>query len=149
MALMYLHNNATYSVLLFHLEASSPSFKPPLHERTDIASYAQKLKEKAESFEAWDGSLLVGMVNVYMNCGTEKSEGDGFISNVSVLPKFQRRGIARQLLVNCITEVQRHGIVTLRLRVSTQNGSALSLYRSLGFTEVNLPKDEVEMVWYR
>jgi ribosomal protein S18 acetylase RimI-like enzyme len=56
-----------------------------------------------------------------------------YITNVSVLPEFRRRGIARQLVQACLQEVGRRGRQSVLLDVIAQNYPACALYQKLGF----------------
>ncbi len=110
-----------------HLEACSARFVPPLDTRVAIPTYAAKLADRAERFEAWDGSRLIGLVAVY--CTVESREA--FVSNVSVEPGFARQGIGRTLLRLAIDHARRHAD-SIVLEVD-QEAAALALYVDLGF----------------
>ncbi len=58
---------------------------------------------------------------------------------LSVLPKFQRKGIARRLCDKLITEIKRK-YPGIRLGVNPKNEAAISLYRKLGFNFYASPK---------
>jgi hypothetical protein len=56
-----------------------------------------------------------------------------YITNVSVLPDYRRRGIARQLIQACLQVVGRRGRQSVLLDVIAQNHPAFKLYQTLGF----------------
>lgn len=56
-----------------------------------------------------------------------------YISDVAVLPSYQRRGIARAMLQQAVTEAQRLNLASLCLYVSANNSAACALYHQLGF----------------
>jgi ribosomal protein S18 acetylase RimI-like enzyme len=57
------------------------------------------------------------------------------IANVAVLPKFRRRGIARELTEAALLHAKRNGAMSAWLQVRSENLPATQLYRSMGFTE--------------
>lgn len=58
-----------------------------------------------------------------------------FVDELSVLPAFRRRGVARALLEHVLALVDELGLAGVRLLVRPENEAALRLYRSLGFEE--------------
>jgi ribosomal protein S18 acetylase RimI-like enzyme len=59
--------------------------------------------------------------------------GDYYINNVSVLPAFRRRGIARALVEAVIAEMHEYGVEKAQLDVISGNLPAYRLYEKLGF----------------
>jgi GNAT superfamily N-acetyltransferase/SAM-dependent methyltransferase len=114
-----------------HLLACDSAFVPPLSNRVVINEYAHKIAEKAVRFEAWQDGKLVALVAVYCNRGDEKT---AFITSVSVLPEWQGRGIASQLVANAVEHAHALGFVRIELEVDNQNNAAASLYRKHGFS---------------
>lgn len=108
-------------------------FVPPLSERLDIAAYARKICYQATRFEAWVGGVLVGLVATYLN---DPAAGVAFVTNVSVLPGWTRRGIASDLMRRCIARVSELNFKHLTLEVSPLNEGAVRLYQQLGFVSV-------------
>ncbi len=127
MSLRFAHNLSGAAEIGRHLEACSASFVPPLHTRIAIPDYAAKLAARAERFEAWDGSGLIGLVAMY--CAIDSRQA--FVSNVSVEPRFARQGIARRLLGSAIAHAQQH-VASIALEVD-RRASALALYRQFRF----------------
>ncbi|MFN3634096.1 MAG: GNAT family N-acetyltransferase, partial [Exiguobacterium profundum] len=50
-----------------HLEACDDLFPTRLSERVDLRAYAEKLHDRATSFELWQDDRLVGMLSAYMD----------------------------------------------------------------------------------
>lgn len=123
----FTQNKATIACLRAHLIEADACFVPPLSSRLDLATYAAKLHSRAERLEAWDGKVLVGLVAVYCNANS------AFVSSVSVVPRWQRRGVARQLMGHCLCLASMHQMPFITLEVCSQALPAISLYRSLGF----------------
>ena len=128
-ALLYRTNSATAEGIARHLLGCDAEFVSALGARTDIAAYAGKLVERALRFEAWAGGTLVGLVAAYAG-----QEGEGaYITNVSVLPGWQRRGIGTRLMRDCLAHARRGGLPLVRLELRAGNRAALKLYEGLGF----------------
>lgn len=115
--------------LLTHLRAVDAGFTPPLSTRIDLAGYADKLASHARRIEAWQGDTLVGLIALYAN---DPARG-GFITNVSVLPGLQGKGIAGELLRRTLALATELRLPHLRLEVYADNMAALALYRRHGF----------------
>ena len=117
--------------LLTHLQGADADFIPPLSTRLNLAAYAEKLVSHAHRIEAWDSQILAGCVAIY----ADKTAGVGFISNVSVLPSHQGRGLASQLLKRALDLAVELGLVRVRLEVHADNTAACTLYRRHGFQQ--------------
>ncbi|GJE38833.1 GNAT family N-acetyltransferase [Methylobacterium persicinum] len=134
------HNLSGAAEIETHLTACSDRFIPPLAGRVIIPDYAAKLAQRAERFEAWSADTLVGLVAVYCPAATpargpdaeaRRPPGDAFVSNVSVLPSYSNRGIARELLAKA-TAYSRTRAVRIVLEVD-RRAPALRLYEASGF----------------
>jgi ribosomal protein S18 acetylase RimI-like enzyme len=62
-----------------------------------------------------------------------RSEREGFIGNLAVLPE-DRGGTGRALLLECLWRYRQAGFQSVSLAVTLENERALHLYQSLGFT---------------
>lgn len=71
----------------------------------------------------------VGMVNISRDGTTD----EWIISNVAVLPKYRRRGIARALVEAAISLARKHHAKGVLLDVIAGNTPAYDLYANLGF----------------
>ncbi len=58
-----------------------------------------------------------------------------FVDELSVLPAFRRRGVARALLAHAEEIACSLGLAGLRLLARPENDAARALYRTLGFSE--------------
>lgn len=123
-------NRATEAQIAEHLSYCDVDFVPPLSGRVEIGGYARKLASSAERFEAWAGSVLVGLVAVYCN---DAGRGAAFITSVSVLREWQGQGIARRLFAQCIGHAKELGFERLELEADRGNASAIHLYEKTGF----------------
>lgn len=123
------HNTASAAEIAAHLRGCDACFVPPLSERVAIDDYAQKLTAHAERVELWADGVLVGLAAFYGN-----QPPDAFLSNISVLPAWQKRGLARQMLTECVARARGLNLATMRLEVSSQHEAALTLYHAQGFT---------------
>lgn len=137
----YRKNQAEYDDILNHLTACSHLFVPPLDERVNINTYAERIFENADTFEAWSGNALIGLVAVYCN----DESGNAFITNVSVLQEFNGRGIASAILKMCFHHLRRVSIRNVTLKVDGKNKPARFLYVKHNFQEIESYGDEIFM----
>ncbi len=74
--------------------------------------------------------MLVGLVAVY----ADDNMHAGYLTNVSVVPRYHRMGLATQLLDQCVTAaVKGRSYSLIRLEVDASNGPARGLYEGKGF----------------
>jgi len=124
-------DKASEEQIAAHFSACDDSFVPPLGGRVNINDYAQKIAQKAARLEAWAADELVGLVAVYCN----DSKGCvAFITSVSVLPTWQGRGIASQLVARCIDYARGLDFSRIELEVDDHNRAAVCLYEKHGFS---------------
>jgi ribosomal protein S18 acetylase RimI-like enzyme len=123
-------NQAEFNHVHSHLVRCSNMFFPPLGLTVNIEEYSKKIVSNSSRFEAWNNYELVGLLAAYMN---NKKEGLVFITNVSVDSEHGNRGIAGQLLKDCIEEAKRQGFGKITLEVSKENNVAIKLYKNFGF----------------
>ncbi len=105
----------------------------------NVSNYAQKINQLANTFEAWEGETLVGLVAIYLN-----DSPTGFITNVSVLPKYRNKRIASKLLKTAIEKAKYVKFSLIKLEVKDDN-PVLKLYQSLGFKIIEREKDILTM----
>ena len=113
-----------------HLLICDEQFNPRLSTRINLLNYAEKLHTKSVRFEMRHGQELVGLVAAYLNAPDRQT---GFITHVSVLSTYLRKGLARLLVERCMEHARAEGFVEIRLEVSLGNTGALELYKGLGF----------------
>lgn len=73
-----------------------------------------------------------GAVAGYM--GLQVFSGEGYVTNIGVLPQYRRRGIARAL----INEELKNDMDFISLEVRKSNLPAISLYAKCGFEKVGV-----------
>ena len=127
-------NSASQEHLLHLLRECDSQFIPHLSQRVDLDSYAAKLFNHAQLFEAWQGSECVGVVATYLN---NTSSRCGFISNVCVMPSHVGKGLASKLLELCKQKTIEAGFAALELEVYAGNLPAIKLYEKNGFVHTN------------
>ena len=99
----------------------------------DEASVRSELTNKlALWLVALDGEQVVG----YVGSQTVLQEAD--MMNIAVADSHRRQGIARMLVEELIRQLDAY---QLTLEVRQSNGAAISLYDSMGFTQVGLRKN--------
>jgi ribosomal protein S18 acetylase RimI-like enzyme len=123
-------SKASRAQLVRHLSHCDTDFVPPLSDRVEINDYAGKLSSKAMRFEAWSGDKLVGLVAAYCN---DQERRIAFITSVSVLKEWKGRGIAENLVHQCIAHARVSGMRQISLEVASDNLPAIGLYEKSGF----------------
>ena len=76
-----------------------------------------------------------------VNFGRQRNIPEWFIGNVTVLPEYRRRGIARRLVEASLTELRKRKARLASLEVITENVPAYRLYEKLGFTAYSSSSD--------
>lgn len=138
----YSVNKASAPEIAAHLLHADVAFEPILSNRVDIEAYSHKLHDRAVCFEAWLDGELIGLVAVYCN----QIDGDkAFVTSVSVWHEFYGRGIAAQLMRQCIEHVRGLGFGQIELEVGHRNLSAISLYQKLGFNTIYIKDPTLTM----
>ena len=94
---------------------------------------AQGLAEELENPQAHFLTALVGET-VAGYIGVQEICGEGYVTNVAVLPEYRRRGIGRALLCAAIDGARARGCAFLTLEVRPSNTGAIRMYESLGFS---------------
>ena len=74
-------------------------------------------------------ALVDNEVAGYLGC--HHVAGEGFVTNIAVFPAHRRQGVAKALINAAVSQP----ISRLSLEVRASNQAAITLYRSLGFTE--------------
>ena len=97
----------------------------------DMAKLEVFLPPYGRLFLAIEGARAAGIA-----CMRRIRKDIGEIKRMYVRPEFRRRGIGRALLEALIAEAQEIGYTTVRLDSTRFMGAAHSLYRSVGFHEI-------------
>lgn len=87
------------------------------------------LRDMLRGFIWEEDGQPVGVTNVVRSGATDQ----WLIGNVSVLPEYRRRGIARELVHACVAFARERGARQITLEVVDGNVPAVALYESLGF----------------
>lgn len=77
---------------------------------------------------ALDGETVVGYMGLQIFCG------EGYVTNVAVLPEYRRQGIAQKLILKELENEM--NFITLEVRKS--NAPAINLYQKMGFENVGI-----------
>lgn len=82
---------------------------------------------------AFDGTELAGAVGLSFD-RREKARHKATLFGMYVRPRWQRRGIGRQLVLSALAHArERPGIILIQLTVTETNAPAVALYESCGF----------------
>jgi ribosomal protein S18 acetylase RimI-like enzyme len=142
MNIIFTKNEASEEAIIAHLNLCSKNFMPPLSEKVDIQLYAHKIKQFAVCFEAWEGQILVGLLAAYFNDIEKKT---GFITNVSTLTNYSGKGIAKQLIQDCMDYAAILNFETILLEVNRHSLNAIGLYQKFGFHIIDSNHDMLKM----
>lgn len=123
-----------------HLVACDTLFPTALSERIDVRAYAQKLYDRATSFELWDEGRIIGLLSVYLDTDV------AFISHICVLPEAPK-GSGHNLLNRLFDEVAQQHKQVIRLHVEETNERAISFYKKYGFIETG--KTGIDLIMER
>jgi ribosomal protein S18 acetylase RimI-like enzyme len=69
--------------------------------------------------------------------GFQKDIDRGYIHNVTVYNKYRGQGFGKITLDHCINKIKEAGLYKATLNVDGENKNALSLYKKIGFSEVD------------
>ena len=133
---------ATYESIFVHLLECADDFSPPLYTYVKIEEYAQKILDRAITFEAWKGNDLVGLIAAYFNDNDTKV---GFVTNISVLERFRRCGVAFELMQRMIRYGASKGFIRVELEVKIGNSRARRLYERFGFIVIEQAVNTLRM----
>jgi 2-polyprenyl-3-methyl-5-hydroxy-6-metoxy-1,4-benzoquinol methylase len=139
MEIIYTLNKSKDWEILNHLNECSSSFVPELSSYVDIKEYSKKIYEKSNRIEAYLGENLIGLISIYIN------PQDSFITNFSICPEFQGKGLSESILKKCIDHIEKLGNKNLYLEVKARNNKAISFYKKNKFKIVEKRKDNYKM----
>ncbi len=139
---VYKINCAEKDDIYHHLMECGKSFIPPLSLNVNIEDYAQKIVEKADTFEAWSEGKLIGLIVAYCN---NLDEREAYLTNVGVVESFGSMGIASELLSSCIKHVGNIKFNWIKLKVNKNSKKARNLYKKCGFQEIGSEDEFVLM----
>ena len=125
-----------------HLEKCNTAFIPQLDKKVNIGDYAQKIADRAITFEAWDKHELIGLIAAYFNDSSGKS---GFITSVSTDAGYAGKGIASHLMAMCIEYAEKNDFDAISLEVAKTNTPAIRLYSKYKFAEAGEKADGLIM----
>lgn len=91
--------------------------------------------ENAYNFTAELNGEICGFSSFHLICD------EASLNTISVKEGFRNKGIGRQLLQLCIKQLTQNGAEKIFLEVRSLNSSAIALYKSLGFAEIQKRKN--------
>ncbi|HEX5329501.1 GNAT family N-acetyltransferase [Sulfuricurvum sp.] len=129
--------------ILIHLLHCNTDFNPYLEKRVDLNSFATKIYTQAISFEVWVDQSIVALLSGYVNDLENKV---AYINHVSVLKEFRGKGISKVLLDKFIQYSKDQNFKNIKLEVSENNRTAISLYEKHHFTIENIVSGKIIMI---
>jgi ribosomal protein S18 acetylase RimI-like enzyme len=133
----------TSSIISAYLLENDQIFIPPLSQRLNIRSYADKLSTYGVHFCAIYNDLMVGFLGCYIN---DPLKNTAYISTFSVSRDYQGKGVAKKLLALAITHAKNRGFMQVKLQVHVSNLAASNLYSESEFLKTDRNINYIEMV---
>jgi ribosomal-protein-alanine N-acetyltransferase len=84
---------------------------------------------------AWEGNEMAGYIGFMI------VDEEAHVTTIATAPSFQRKGVARTLLIDGIHTLLPMGVKHLSLEVAASNEPAQTLYRRFGFAPVGIRKN--------
>jgi ribosomal protein S18 acetylase RimI-like enzyme len=142
--IQYTQGTASEEAIFFHLNQCKEDFIPPLDSKVNIKEYSAKIFNHAVTFEAWHDDIMVGLVAAYFNDLENKT---GYITNVSIIRTYRGKGVACNLLNNCLAHARQKCFKSICLEVSALNSRAVLIYEKTGF-QVKEDRDTLLIMKY-
>lgn len=101
-----------------------------IFEGVDISVYAKKIRQFANTIEAWNGSELIGLCACYMN---DYKNLCGYITHIALDKQCRGEGIGTLLLLETKQLLKERGFHKIKLEVHKQNSFAFHFYCQRGF----------------
>ncbi|KKI90138.1 hypothetical protein WQ54_23890 [Bacillus sp. SA1-12] len=86
-----------------------------------------------DTFTVFDGDIIVGSVMTW-GLGEDRSATE----NIFVLPEWRRKGIAKTMITEALKYLKNKGKTEATLVVFSDNGKAISLYKSLRYKMLSI-----------
>ena len=113
----------------FGCDIEKQSFSTPWSEN----AIRESMTSSTVFYTAKSAEKVVGYI------GVSKIAGEGYVTNIAVLPEYRRKGVGKRLLEYVINDCKNQlEFISLEVRVS--NDAAISLYKKFGFKPVGLRK---------
>lgn len=103
---------------------------PTISSIVSIPHYANKLIEKAHVYISQVGNQDCGILAFYMN---DKLSKTAFISSIGLLPAYQGKGFALNMLEFFESTCKKNHFNQLQLEVHQSNITAIQFYKKFGF----------------
>lgn len=130
MSLQWSRDTSSVAEVATHLHECNQGFVPPLASRVDLHDYANKLVSRSIRFEVWKSCRLVGLLAMYSGLA---GNGVAFITNVSVTPDYQGKGLASELMDAAMKRAIELGCQYIQLDVARDATPAIRLYLKYRF----------------
>lgn len=112
------------------LQEANTLFPVPLSQKTDLRKYAEKIYERADYFFCLDRGKIVGLLAGYVEHSIDRI---AYVSCLCVLPAYQGKGLASDLLASFIDRAAKQHLRAIHLYTHKDNAIAGKLYQHFGF----------------
>lgn len=116
-------------ILLF-LQKVDSLFPIKLSDKTDLTTLSEKIISLGTYFSISDNKNIVGLITGYNN---DEENHKAYISVLAVLPEYQGKGYASELLSKFTKDCQKKKINRIELYTHKTNENAIKLYKKNGF----------------
>ena len=145
--LIYKKLSRVNKVVLWEFFKKSDSLFPiPLSHKQNLESLSDKLLNSGIVIAAYYDDAIAGVVCGYAN---DTENGQAYISVLCVLPEFQGKSIAIQLVEEFIKESKAANMGKIFLYTHNTNEKAIKLYQKIGFTPVESDRDGDIKMYYK
>jgi len=135
-------NRSTVDDIIIHLNECSSTFIPALSTYINIVEYSNKIYNGSTRYELYDNFKLIGLLALYDN-----DDNLNFITNLSVLPSYQNKGVARYLLDKCKRDVLTKDNKCITLEVFKDNINAINFYINNNFKLLETNGNILTLKW--
>lgn len=133
-------------VLWEFLKKADLLFPIPLSYKQNLESLSDKLLDSGIVIAAYYDDTLAGVVCGYAN---DTENGQAYISVLCVLPEFQGKSIAIQLVEEFIKESKAANMRKIFLYTHNTNEKAIKLYQKIGFSSVDSDRNGDIKMYYK
>lgn len=117
-----------------YLTKVDKDFPIPLSSKVNLDKFSKKILKSGVALACFDGERTAGIILFYANNTESKT---AYVSVLSVLDSYRKRGIAQSLLNECIKMCKSINFKAIELYTHKTNEGAIALYEKNGFIKIS------------